>query len=77
MKRVMISLPRALAEKVAASAAKENRSVSNFLAILIEKGIAGSPAAELRALGGDPEVALKAAIAGLVRADLSAPSLQR
>ena len=44
---------------------------------LMEAGVGagelGQLAAELRALGGDPEVALKDAIAGLVRSDLTAP----
>ena len=44
---------------------------------LMEAGVGagelGQLAAELRALGGDPEIALKDAIAGLVRADLTAP----
>lgn len=39
----------------------------------IGAGELGQLAAELRALGGNPEAALKDAIAGLVRADLAGP----
>lgn len=76
MDRMTINLDDRLGAQLRAKAAHEKRSLSDMAGLIIAAHFepAGEhQSAELRALGGNPEVAIKNAIAGLVHSDLSAP----
>lgn len=72
MARITINLEDALAEAAKSRATADRRSVSSYLLTLIEAdladaGIVQAAAAELRALGADPAMAIRDKIAEVQR----------
>lgn len=70
--RIIVSLPRATAEKLRALARSESRSLSNYAGVIVGRAMAADPEllnaiAELRTLGADPAMALRDKLAEVQR----------